>query len=267
MLEFKEVVFRRGRESVFNGLSFSLEAGSFTGLAGENGAGKSTLCRLAAALLLPDSGSVLSAGRDSKSRGGLSFASWTGFLFQNPDRQLCKSRVRDEVLFSLEALGQDEEEARSRIDPLLDFCGLDPEAEIFPLSRGARQLTALASVLIRRPSLLLLDEPTSGLDNRQRELTVELLRAEKKRGTTILMVTHDMELAEELCDELLLLSAGQIKDRGPVSHVIDSAARRQELRRTELRELGARLGGAFAEAERPEDFAALIEEKIEGRVA
>lgn len=263
MIEFKDVVLSRGEEMVFDKLSFSVKKGSFTAIAGENGAGKSTLCRLCAALLLPDRGSVLSEGYDTKTHKSSFFAAYTGFLFQNPDRQLCKHRVRDEVLFSLEALGQDDAESKSRIASLLNRCGLDPESEIFPLSRGARQMTALASVLIRKPALLLLDEPTSGLDNRQRELTAELLKAEKQRGATILMVTHDMELAEELCDELLLLSAGYVKDRGAVSRVIDRAAEKKELRRTDLHELGTRLGGRFAEAGTPEIFADLIEKTRE----
>lgn len=268
MIRFEEVTFRRGMETILKGLSLSVEAGKISVLAGENGAGKSTVCRLAAALLLPDSGRVLIDGLDAAKERRSRFPRIAGFLFQNPDRQLCMPTPAEELRFSLAALSMTEQGDEVRALRLLERVGVEPRARTLGLCRGARQMTALASLLIRRPKLLILDEPTSGLDLAQYEAVRALLMEERERGAAILMVTHDMELAESCADEMILLKDGAAAARGSVREVIERSVKSGgPLRRTEMGEVGALLGGRFSLAVTPAEMAAVAKESSERSVA
>ncbi len=259
MIEFNNVSFSRGDTEIFSGISFRLPKGSFTAVAGENGAGKSTLCRLCVSLLKPSSGTVTCGGCDTAKKQPAFFASFTGFLFQNPDRQICRTKVMDEVMFSIKAAGLPAEGAYGRASDLLCRMGLDGGADIFSLSRSARQMTALASVLIKSPDLLILDEPTSGLGYEHRELTKELLLEEKTKGTTVIMVTHDMDLAESAADDMLFIQGPREAIYGTADEVTDMAGDGgHALRVTEMRELGRRLGAPFSSARGPEQMALAV---------
>ena len=256
MIEFRNVSYGYEGVALLKDVSFTIPEGSFTAIAGENGAGKSTICRLSAALFRPVKGEVISGGLCTSKEKTARFAKFTGFLFQNPDRQICRTTVREEIAFGLECLNFSAEEREKAVDGIIEEFGFDPGREIFSMGRGERQMLALASVLVRRPKLLIADEPTSGLDAGQYLTAAEKLREVHKRGATVLMVTHDMELAEELADDMLVAAAGEIKAHASVKEIFSDSAVMEgaSLCRPEMRGLALMLGGEFADAASVDDI-------------
>jgi energy-coupling factor transport system ATP-binding protein len=220
MLKFEDVYFKyRGEDTIINGVSFEIGKGEFAALMGENGAGKSTLCRLANGLLKPSSGRVTVHGDDTARVKTSAMARQVGFLFQNPDRQLCKNTVRDEVGLGLEYTLADPEKRAAKRDAMLEMFSLDGGREPFGLSRGERQKVALASVLAPEPKILILDEPTTGLDYKECAAIMEIISGLNASGTTILMVSHDMEIVGDYARRALILSGGKLVADGGVRDV------------------------------------------------
>jgi energy-coupling factor transport system ATP-binding protein len=143
-------------------------------------------------------------------------AKYVGFLFQNPDRQLCKNTVREEVELGLKYTVADEAEHARRRDAMLELFGLDGDREPFGLSRGERQKVALASVLAPEPDILVLDEPTTGLDYRECTAIMGVISRLNSAGTTILMVSHDMEVVSDFASRALVLNGGRLIGGGGV---------------------------------------------------
>ena len=232
MLRFEDVCFSYGKSGGDGGalknISFEVRQGEFVALLGENGAGKSTLCRLCNGLLKPDSGRVLLAGEDTRRVKTSRLARRVGFLFQNPDRQLCQNTVRDEILlgleYALEKGGRKDPVVRAvleeRCEATLSLFGLDGSRDPFGLSRGERQQCALASVLARKPELLILDEPTTGLDYRECVTIMGIIQDLHARGATILMISHDMEIVADFARRALVLSRGRLIGDGPVREIM-----------------------------------------------
>jgi energy-coupling factor transport system ATP-binding protein len=220
MLKFDDVHFAYGIGGFIAGVSFEIEAGEFVALMGENGAGKSTLCRLCNGLLKPSSGRVTVCGYDTAYTRTSELAHRVGFLFQNPDRQLCKNTVREEVELGLEYAVADKTERAGRRDAMLDMFGLDGDREPFGLSRGERQKVALASVLASEPDLLVLDEPTTGLDYRECVAIMDLISRLNSAGTTILMVSHDMEIVADFASRALVMSGGRLIGGGTAREIM-----------------------------------------------
>lgn len=260
MIEFRNVSYGYNGVALLKDVSFNIPEGSFTAVAGENGAGKSTICRLSAALLRPVKGEVISNGLCTSREKTALFAKFTGFLFQNPDRQICRSTVREEIAFGLESLDFSAAERDAATDGIMEEFGFDPEQEIFSMGRGERQMLALASVLVRRPKLLIADEPTSGLDAVQYRTAAEKLREANKNGATVMMVTHDMELAEELADEMIAAAGGEIKAHASVEDIFSDSAvmERASLCRPEMRELACMLGDGFAKARSADEITEIV---------
>jgi energy-coupling factor transport system ATP-binding protein len=229
MLRFEEVGFGYGGGPIIDGLSFSLGRGEFAALLGENGAGTSTLCRLCNGLLKPHRGRVLLDGLDTRQVKTSILARRAGYLFQNPDRQLCKNTVAEEILFGLDFVLEDpqrerEEEKKRRLEEMLDLFHLDGRRDPFSLSRGERQQVALAGVLARKPEFLILDEPTTGLDYRECTAIMEIISDLNRRGATILMITHDMEVAADYARRALVLNRGRLAGDGPVREIMGNQA-------------------------------------------
>jgi energy-coupling factor transport system ATP-binding protein len=222
-LEFDGVSFSYGDGDGLAGISFAVRPGEFVALIGENGAGKSTLCRLCNGLLKPSSGRVLALGRDTSKTRTSELARHAGFLFQNPDRQMCRNTVRGEIELGLEFTMPDPAARAARRDAVLEMFSLDGDREPFGLSRGERQKVALASVLAPEPELLILDEPTTGLDYRECVAMMEMISRLNAGGTTILMVSHDMEVVCDYARRALVLSGGALAADGDVREVTRAA--------------------------------------------
>jgi energy-coupling factor transport system ATP-binding protein len=236
-----------------NDVSFEVASGEFTALIGENGAGKSTLCRLCNGLLKPGAGKVMAAGLNTKTTKPSALARKVGFLFQNPDRQLCQNTVRDEILFGLEYVLASlsppdlEAEKKRRLDEMLSLFGLDGSRDPFGLSRGERQQCALASVLARRPDLLILDEPNTGLDYRECMTIMDIISKLNADGTTIVMISHDMEVVADFARRCLVLNRGRLIGDGPVKQVMKDRLllEKASLLPSQISSLALRLGPGF----------------------
>lgn len=210
MIELSHVSFEYGTEPAVHDVSFSVAGGECVALLGSNGAGKSTLSKLVRGLLRPTLGQVMIDGVDTKKVRASFLASKIGFLFQNPDRQICKNTVRDELLFSLTHAGVDASRHAELLRRTLEVFALDPVSDPFTLSRGERQRVALASVLVSQPDVLILDEPTTGLDYKECVQIMDYVKEMNQKGVTVLMVTHDMEIALDYAGRAILMHDGRV---------------------------------------------------------
>ena len=222
MIEFQHVTAGYGDGSaVVRDVSFRIEKGEFISFVGTNGAGKSTTMRLCNGLLKPTTGSVLLDGTATTELKTSQIARRAGFLFQNPDRQICNATVRDELLFNFKVQGADMGQAQRKVDDIIERFGVDPLADPFLLNRGTRQLLALASVVVCEPEVLLLDEPTTGLDFRECLKVMDYVRElNEKRGTTVVMVCHDMEVVADYAKRLIVMTAGCVVADGATFEVL-----------------------------------------------
>ena len=232
MIEFENVnASYDGELPILRDVSFRIPDGDFVAFVGTNGAGKSTTMRLINGLLKPSSGQVLIDGVPTTQLRTSQLAAKVGFLFQNPDRQICCSTVREELLFGFRAQGRADAEAEAKVDAMIERFGFDDGAEPFLLNRGTRQLLALASIIVMEPPVVVLDEPTTGLDFRECVKVMDVIAELNARGTTVIMVCHDMEVVADYAKRVIAMTAGQVVADGETFAVLRD---RDVLARTHL---------------------------------
>lgn len=198
------------------GVTFAVPPGARLALLGPNGAGKSTLLLHLNGVNLPQTGSVKVGGRAITAQDHRWAAARIGLVFQDPDDQLFAPTVREDVAFGPENLGLPAAEVARRVDAALAAVGLAALAGKLPqhLSQGQKKLAAIAGVLALRPSVLVLDEPTASLDPCGTREVFAVLDELNRRGTTLIMATHDVDLAAEWADRCLILEQGRIRAEG-----------------------------------------------------
>ena len=204
-------------------LDFKVFPGEIVGIVGQNGAGKTTLTKLLNGLLKPAEGNVVVAGLNTREVPTSRIARHVSTLFQNPDRQICKDTVLDEVAFGLLLRGVSSNEASARAKATCERFGLPPDEAPFSLSRGQRQMVALASVVVGEPQVIVLDEPTSGLDYRECMTVMETVRDMAAAGSAVVMVCHDMEVVSDFANRLVVMANGEILGRGTCADVFANA--------------------------------------------
>ena len=204
-------------------LSMQVYPGELVGIVGQNGAGKTTLTKLLNGLLRPSSGTVRIAGLDTATAATSTIAGRVSTLFQNPDNQICKNTVLEEVAFGLELQGIATDEAQARARTIIERFNLPADEAPFSLSRGQRQMVALASVVVMEPTVVLLDEPTSGLDYRECMTVMETVRDMAEQGCAVIMVCHDMEVVSDFAERLVVMANGRILGRGPTQEIFADA--------------------------------------------
>ncbi len=244
-------------------LSFHVEKGEFVALLGANGAGKTTTVRLIDGLIKPTKGRVLINGADTAKTSVSERARHVGFLFQNPDRQICKNTVREEIMFGLETVRDDEskEELNARCEKVLADFGFTGEEEPFSLSRGQRQRVALASILAVEPEILILDEPTTGMDYRECCHIMDRIRKmNEEQQVTVIMVCHDMEVVLDYASRAVVMAGGKLLADGPVSDVFrqDELMEKASILPPQMISLARRLGDGFEQADTPEAMAETV---------
>lgn len=215
ILEARDIRYRypRGMEAV-RGISFHVRKGEKIALVGPNGAGKSTLMLMFNGMIRPDSGTILidnaPIGYDRASLRTL--RKRVGFVMQNPDRQIISPTVFQDVAFGPTNLGYSEQEVRDAVGKALRQVGLLGFDRRPPhnLSGGEKKRVAIAGVLAMDPDVLVFDEPTSGLDPSGSEDIMELLEELNQQGKTVIISTHDIELAYPWADRAILLLNGKI---------------------------------------------------------
>ena len=223
MIEFLDVhASYDGTTPILKGIDLTIEDGEFVAFVGTNGAGKSTAMRLVNGLLKPDRGAVLIDGAPTTQLKTSELARRVGFLFQNPDRQICSSTVRDELLFGFRAVGRLDNEARRRVDQIIEEFRFDGDADPFLLNRGTRQLLALASIVVLAPPVVVLDEPTTGLDFCECVKVMGIISQLHRAGTTVIMVCHDMEVVADFAERVVVMTDGRVVDQGPTFDVLRS---------------------------------------------
>ena len=188
-------------------INLEIYKGDFLSIIGLNGTGKSTLAKLLIGLLKPSKGEIKVFNQTLNKKNLTKIRTQVGFLFQNPDYQIFASTVEEEVGFSLKLRGEQNEVIEQTIDQCLEFVGLLDYKKLHPhrLSRGQRQLLALASILVSDPLFIIADEPTSGLDETQASMIMDKLLELSKHGKTILLITHDLNLAKDYSNRLVAL--------------------------------------------------------------
>lgn len=273
MIEFRDVhASYDGSAPILKGVSFTIRDGEFVAFVGTNGAGKSTTMRLMNGLLKPDAGQVLIDDGPTSDLRTSELARRVGFLFQNPDSQICCNTVREELLFGFKALGLDGPDADSRVDAIVEEFAFDPDDDPFLLNRGARQLLALVSIVVLAPPVVVLDEPTTGLDYCECVKVMDIIRRIHERGTTVVMVCHDMEVVADYAARCIVMSGGEVVDDAPTFDVLRNreTLERASLVPPQIVELSLELGreiprladGPVGRANTVDEMAAAVMEEV-----
>ena len=247
VLEFSHVGFSYNETANVRDLNVEVHRGDFISIIGSNGAGKSTFSKLTNGLLKPSVGDVLVVGKNTKQQKVSALAKHIGFLFQNPDRQICCATVREEIAFSLRNNGIAEEEIKARVEKTLNEFGFDGDTEPFNMSRGQRQRLCLACLIALNPEILILDEPTTGLDYRECMEAMEKIRALNESGTTVIMVCHDMEVVLDFAKTIIVMNRGEILGQGETREVLSNRdlLQRARLLPPQIAQVAMLLGPAF----------------------
>ncbi|WP_283138744.1 energy-coupling factor ABC transporter ATP-binding protein [Rhizohabitans arisaemae] len=207
-----------GTQALF-GVDLSLERGERVALLGPNGAGKTTLVLHLNGILTPGAGQVHVGGLEVGPARLREIRRRVGLVFQDPDDQLFMPTVREDVAFGPANLGLRGSELERRVKVALAKVGMAHAADRPPhhLSFGQRRRVAVATVLAMEPEILVLDEPSSNLDPASRRELSEIL---KNLDVTVLMVTHDLPYALEICERSLILSGGVVVADGPTPEIL-----------------------------------------------
>lgn len=205
-----------GEQRVIDGLSFDVKEGEIFGFLGANGSGKTTTLRCLFNMIHPQSGRLLFLGQPWSPK----LAPKLGYLPE--ERGLyTKETVMDVMTFFGRTKGMTSQAARGWIKEYLDRVGLGDAAnkKIHKLSGGMQQKVQLGVTIMNDPEVLVLDEPTKGLDPVNRQLLNEIIEDNHKRGATIVLITHQMDQVEAICDRILLLKSGNAAAYGPIDDV------------------------------------------------
>ena len=209
-----------------DGISFEIEAGSFTAIIGKNGSGKSTLAKNLNGLLLPTEGDILVADYNTKDDAHIWDVRQTaGMVFQNPDNQLVSAIVEDDVAFGPENLGVDPQEIRQRVDQALEAVNMGQFKNKAPhlLSGGQKQRIAIAGVVAMKPRCIIFDEPTAMLDPKGRKEIMAIIDELHREGITVVLITHFMEEAVR-ADRVMIMHEGKILLDGTPAEVFSQGA-------------------------------------------
>lgn len=221
-LEVRGLGFAYDGVPILRGIDLVIRQGEFVALMGHNGAGKSTLLKQCVGLLKPGEGEVRVLGVDTRATPVEELCRHVGYVPQNPNALLFADTVAEELAFTRRAQGMPPADDGR----LLSTLGLAGMRARYPrdLSAGERQRVALAAVLVGDPEIILLDEPTRGLDYVQKAALVAFLQAQERRGRTIVVVTHDVELVALCARRVVRMEEGTIVVDGAVREVMTADA-------------------------------------------
>ena len=206
---------------VLHEISLTLDARP-TAIIGQNGAGKTTLVKLLKGLLRPEGGVIRFRGEDIAGRTVASLAAQVGYVFQNPDDQIFRYNVLDEVMFGPLNIGMDEKTAREKSREALAMTGLAglEDRNPYDLELYERKMVAIASVLAMDPDVLILDEPTSFLDVKHKlELLAILEKMAREKKMTVIMSLHEIDLAQKVSDKIVCVQGENISHFGKPEEV------------------------------------------------
>ncbi|HDK7167730.1 TPA: ABC transporter ATP-binding protein [Clostridium botulinum] len=217
VLEAKGIYFSYNKNiKVLKNVNFSLHKGEIAAIIGPNGAGKSTLSKILMGLLKADKGDILVKDINIKNINPRELGEHMGLVFQNPEHQFIKMTVEKEMALSLEIRKQNSETIKNTVDSYLSMFDLANHrlSNPFSLSQGQKRRLSTASMMINGQSILILDEPTYGQDRSNLKELINLLYKINREGTSILMITHDMDMVLNCCDRVIYLENGEVKYEG-----------------------------------------------------
>jgi ABC-type polar amino acid transport system ATPase subunit len=216
-----------GDNVVLDGIDLRVARGEAIVIAGPSGSGKSTLLRCINGLEAIDAGSIEFDGQriDTAGRGLPKLRTRIGMVFQQFNLFPHMTVLRNVTLAPVKAKGVPEAQARAKAVELLERVGIPEKAEAYPadLSGGQQQRVAIARALAMEPALMLFDEPTSALDPEMIREVLDVMRDLARSGLTMLVVTHEMGFAREVCDRLVFIDEGRIVEEGPPEEFFTSA--------------------------------------------
>ncbi|MER7460757.1 ABC transporter ATP-binding protein [Micromonospora sp. NPDC126480] len=227
LIQARGLVKRFGDFTAVNGIDVEVRAGEAFGFLGPNGAGKSSTMRMVGCISPPSGGELRILGMDPV-RDGPAIRARLGVCPQldNLDPELT---VRENLTTYARYFGIPRRVARARAAELLDFVQLAERADskVEPLSGGMKRRLTIARALVNEPDIVLLDEPTTGLDPQARHLVWERLFRLKQQGVTLVLTTHYMDEAEQLCDRLVVMDGGRIVAEGSPRALIEQHSTRE----------------------------------------
>ncbi len=227
LIQARGLVKRFGDFTAVDGIDVQVRAGEAFGFLGPNGAGKSSTMRMVGCISPPSSGELRILGMDPV-RDGPAIRARLGVCPQldNLDPELT---VRENLTTYARYFGIPRRVARARATELLDFVQLSERADskVEPLSGGMKRRLTIARALVNEPDIVLLDEPTTGLDPQARHLVWERLFRLKQQGVTLVLTTHYMDEAEQLCDRLVVMDGGRIVAEGSPRTLIERHSTRE----------------------------------------
>jgi len=225
IIEVKDVSYSYTQENeALRNISLTINEGELVAILGRNGSGKTTLVRHLIGLIKPGENKIFVNGKDVAITPTHELAQDVGFCFQNPNHQIVTFKVRDEVMFGLRAHKVPPSEYEERIHEALEIVDMLDyiDAEVFDLGKGQKQRLALASVLTLKPRILIIDEPTTGQDPQMAEGIFNIIKNLNDMGTTVLMITHQMEYAANYAQRAIVLRSGEITFDGSIKDLISN---------------------------------------------
>lgn len=246
-IEIKDLHFTypTGVEAL-RGISLTIEAGEQVAIVGQNGAGKTTLVKHFNGLLQPTRGQVLIEDWDTTKHSVAKLASRVGYVFQNPDEQLFSRNVGAEVAFGPKNLGFAAQRVEELVNDALALTQLSDKTETNPydLSITWRKMVALASILSMDTDILVFDEPTTGQDAVNVARIASVIAELRKRGKTVITITHDIDFCAENFERVVAMSQGKILLDGRANDVLgqDEILASTYVDPPQLTRLGKRLG-------------------------
>lgn len=242
ILELQDVSFSYSQEKqILKDVSFKINKGDMVSIVGRNGAGKSTVSKLICGFYKPTSGKILFDGKDIETESIKSRSEKIGFVMQNPNQMISKTKVFDEVAFGLKIRGVDENQITERVHNVLKTCGLYGHRNwpISALSFGQKKRVTIAAILVLNPEVIILDEPTAGQDFKHYTEIMEFLIDLNKKGVTVIMVTHDMHLMLEYTNNVIVLSNGEKIADDSATNILtnNEIIQKANLKETSLHEL------------------------------
>jgi energy-coupling factor transporter ATP-binding protein EcfA2 len=193
-------------------VNFSIKQGEMVAIIGHNGSGKTTLSKLISGYLKPSEGTIKIGGVEVQKMHPRLRPTVVGYVFQNPDQQVFKDSVWEDILFGLQNLKTPPEEAEKIASEVMDRLALRKYADMHPfrLGKGDRQRVAFAGILVMGPKVLIVDEPTTGQDPEKAREVMRLMQdLNREKGMTVIIVTHAMELVAEFANRVIVMGGGE----------------------------------------------------------
>lgn len=246
-IELKNVSFSYPNGHLANeNLNLTIHDGERVAIIGQNGAGKTTAVKLMNALHKPTQGEVIVNGTSTRDKTCAQISSMVGYVFQNPDDQIFKTTVKDEVEFWCHYKKLSEQETEKRCKWAAELCGIERYYHFNPyeIPYSTKKFVSIASVLVAQTPYLILDEPTAGQDLIGVECLVRLMDEMKKLGRAVVTITHDMEFAANHFNRIIVMAHKHIIADGTPEEIFanEEILREAKVKKPQISELSCRLG-------------------------